>query len=157
MMKTKLNKLKKSDLSLSKEERFNKNLKEWLQINVFILLGLLILFSLSFFDEKGSRVYYKTQNAIFIGCTAVLISLLIRRYDFIRMVKNLIQPEENKLILLNDWIIFLTYVCSVVGLLLVDTTFIDNYGIRISGVVAVNLAIAIKGLIASNKIKWTLK
>lgn len=128
---------------------------DWLIVNAISVLGFVGLYLISSTVEIDTNDYYHIQNGLFIlSCLAILVfvagkNLNIQIYE---SAKKAIQATDtiSKRDLGN---IFLgvTYVIAFVTLFVIDLSFLPSYGLRISGVVAVNTYVLLRNLFYPRK------
>jgi len=128
---------------------------DWLIVNVFggLCFAGLYLFSLN--EEIGTNDYYHTQNGLFIiSCLFILCfvagkNLNIQIYE---SAKKAIQATDTiSKRDLGNILLGVTYVIAFVTLFVIDLSFLPNYGLRISGVVAVNTYVLLRNLFYARK------
>ena len=130
----------------------NKEHREWFLLTLFLLLGLLALICLTFFYENGTSEYYRANSGLFVISVMVFLIFIGSRQktknifsDLKRLFTN---NDELKLTNYGDIILLVIYVTAMFSFIFVlDLSFIENSGIRISAVVSVTiikLLIAIK-------------
>lgn len=134
----------------------NKEHREWF---LLLFLGLLILISLiflTFFFEYRSGEYYRANSGLFVINIMIFLIFIAGQQKTKMIFSNLkrVYSERDKLTLSDygDILLLIVYATAMLSFIFIlDLTFIENYGIRISAVVSVTIVKLLKDLY------WTKK
>lgn len=128
---------------------------DWLVLNVFGVFSFLLIYLVSAIEEVGTNNYYHSQNGLFIlSCLFILVfvagkNLNIQIYD---SAKKVIQtPDTVSKRDMGNILLGVAHVIAFVTLFVIDLSFLPNYGLRISGVVAVNTYVLLRNLFYPRK------
>lgn len=133
----------------------NKKDREWFQLGGTICCGMILISVFPLLFESGTHMYNQGNNGILISIIAIwglfLISKLktleIYRKGF-RLLKN--DTKDFKLFDYGDVMLFFSFVISCISFVFVlDLSFINDFGIKIGGVVGINLVNLIKYVFSS--------
>jgi len=156
-----MGKKRQAQKRLLKQQNFNPEVSnkisdsDWFIVNAVSLLGFLGLYLISSTVEVGTNDYYHIQNGLFIlSCLAILVFVAGKKLNFqiLASTKKIIQsPQGAGKRDLGNMLLGMTYVIAFVTLFVIDLSFLPNYGLRISGVVAVNTYVLLRNLFYSRK------
>lgn len=134
-----------------------QTMRTWVELNFLLVMAMMVLIVYSFFPEKRSRDYYHVHNALFVCSVIIVLLLVLRRFDVKRMFRNLFRFQSERTVLLIDWLTLISYMQAIFALVIVDTSFMSDFGLRISAVVSVNVVIIVKSIWQSRHSRWTLE
>lgn len=131
-----------------KDKKTGPTNKEWLGLNLVMLLAVVILSFFALINEENTRDYYHSHNTLFVCIILFFISFVVReevrKHMFLSIRKLLIEKRKIDMYEVGDVLLALAYLLSFASFLIVDFSFLQNYGLKISAVVAVNLYIMLK-------------
>ncbi len=141
-MGKKSNLKKAGKIKTEQEKLHNETIrqKDWLFLNVILLVSIIGIILMVIFTEIDTRLYDKAQNALFIILLMASISFIVRRAqtnELIRSVKVFFDKSQK--ISFNDSgniLLTLSYLIAFLSFFLLDLSFFNNYGFKISAVVA---------------------
>ncbi len=128
---------------------------DWFIVSGICVAGFIGLHLISLTEEAGTYGYYHIQNGLFVlSCLFILVfvaskDLNIQIYESVKkaiQMPNIVDRRD-----LGNILAGITYVISLITLFIVDLSFFSNYGLRISGVVAVNIYVLLRHLFYARK------
>ena len=128
-----------------------KDEREWFLLSVMGIFFILLLIFLVIFFEKGTRLYYRSNNGLFIIDVMFFLLFVGGKEKTKELLKKTMNFFQNKLEMtlynIGDLLLLSMYTIAIVSFIFVlDLSFLNNYGIRISAVVGVILTKLIKDL-----------
>jgi len=122
--------------------------KEWFWINFVMLSAVIILSSFALTNGEDTREYYHSHNTLFVMIIIAFISFVVReevrKHMFLSIKKLAIERRKIDMYEVGDILLALAYLLAFASFLIVDFSFLQNFGLKISAVVAVNLYIMLK-------------
>lgn len=131
-----------------KDKKTGPTNKEWFLVNLVMLSAVIILSFFALIDDENTGEYYHSHNTLFVMIIIAFISFIVReevrKHMFSSIRKLVIERRRIDMYEVGDILLALAYLLSFASFLIVDFSFIQNYGLKISAVVAVNLYIMLK-------------
>lgn len=129
----------------------DKEEREWFLLGILGLFFLVVLNGTVLYFEKGTHLYYKANNGLFIANILFfiifvggksIIRKIVHNLKYNTIKKNIFTLHDigNYLLIINISISFLSFI------FILDLSFIGNYGIRIGAVVGVIIVRLIQDL-----------
>jgi hypothetical protein len=122
-----------------KAEQRKKYEKEKMVTTVLIWLGLIILILMAFIIPNSSVDYYRAQNGLFLTSVLTIFASFAKYKidDSFRHVLKKRNSSDTKLTVIEKanllWMI--NFVLAIIGLLIVDLSFLNHGGLRIGAVI----------------------
>lgn len=132
----------------------SKECREWFLLGLFSAVGILMMIFLTFIFEEGTQDYYHANNGLFIGIILNCL-LLLGGKEKTKVILHKVNKVFKRSLDLNlydygDILLLCTYILAIVSFIFIlDLSFIENYGVRISAVVGITIAKLLKDLVWS--------
>lgn len=148
-----------------RQERKVKRERERLIITGLMIPVMIFLFGMAFiFTVKGSSEYYHAHNALFVSSLVCAGAYIVIHRAYAWKIHDLLPKAAHapKSLGILEWdqLAWTTvFALALFGLLVVDTSFFQHYGLRIGAVCAIALAriLRLAYLSASNAPKQSRK
>ena len=127
---------------------------DWFLINLMLLVGITGLLYLAVSKEKDAPNYFKAQSYLFVAVVISVTSFLVRKdvvKDMINTLKRVFKGIKIDLYEKGNILLTLSYLMALISIFAIDMSFMNNYGIKVSGVVAVNFYFMFKTFVFDKK------
>lgn len=126
-----------------KEDQRIKKEKERLYISILCGICILLMIVITLTTSKGSDDYYHSQSGLFTVCILMILTSFLAfkpDNDFLEVLKKL-RASGNSFTRIEKSHLFwmINFLLSLLGLLLVDLSFLAHGGLRIGAVAAIAL------------------